>query len=82
MKLQSRVESPVRRLFLEHPATVGESYAQHFAFASSIGLRLITMGLACVTHALIPAAFETTGSRGLEAIRREIKAARPGTLHD
>jgi hypothetical protein len=54
------------KLFLEHPRSVDESYAQHFGVASSFGLRMILAGLACLVHGLVPGLFVRTGS---DAIR-------------
>ncbi len=50
------------RLFTHHPATVNESYWQHFAAAAGFGLRMIWGGLFCFVHAVIPGAFCTRGS--------------------
>ena len=57
-------------VFVEHPATVGESYVEHMGVAFSFGGSMLVAGMACLLHGLVPALFETTGS---EAIR---------TLHD
>jgi hypothetical protein len=46
--------STLRRLFTDHPATVNETYGQHFVSATSFGLRMIWGGLVCLVHALIP----------------------------
>ncbi|HYC04919.1 MAG TPA: DUF6356 family protein [Azospirillaceae bacterium] len=53
----------IRRVFLEHPESVNETYGQHMAVAGGFGLRLVAAGLACLVHALIPCLFERTGSR-------------------
>jgi len=50
------------RLFVQHPASVGETYGQHAGFACGTGLKLIGAGLACLVHAVLPFAFKTTGS--------------------
>ena len=42
------------RAFTEHPASVGESYWQHLAFASGFAARLLLAGLAALVHALLP----------------------------
>ena len=47
----------------DHPASVNESYNQHLQMASGFGIRLILAGLACLVHAILPFAFEKTGSR-------------------
>jgi len=50
------------RLFTDHPASVDETYGQHFMAAAGFGLRMIGGGLVCLVHALIPGAFCTKGS--------------------
>lgn len=52
----------LRKLLLEHPAELGESYGEHFRAASGFGLRMIGGGIACMIHALVPRWFQTTGS--------------------
>jgi len=44
----------IKRLFTDHPASVNETYGQHFAAAMGFGLRMIWGGLVCLVHALIP----------------------------
>jgi hypothetical protein len=51
-----------RRLFTEHPASVNETYWQHFANAMSFGLRMIGGGIVCIVHALVPGVFCKTAS--------------------
>ena len=50
------------KLFLDHPADVGESYGEHLREASRFGLAMIGGGIACLVHAVVPALFETRGS--------------------
>ena len=51
------------QLFTAHPRSVGESYGQHFLFASSFGTRMIAGGLACFVHGFLPFLFVRTGSK-------------------
>ena len=46
--------STLHRLFADHPASVNESYWQHFASAAGFGLRMVWGGLVCFVHAFIP----------------------------
>jgi hypothetical protein len=46
--------SILSRLFSDHPASVNESYVQHFATAMGFGLRMIWGGLVCMLHAIVP----------------------------
>ena len=50
------------KLFLDHPADLGESYGEHFHEASGFGLAMIGGGVACLVHALVPGVFKTRGS--------------------
>lgn len=68
--------SAVKRIFADHPASVGESYFEHLRRAGSIGLRLVASGLACFIHALVPSAFTHTGSETIERLHREVIALR------
>jgi hypothetical protein len=52
----------LRRLFLDHPRSVDESYIEHLLFAGGFALRLIGAGAAAFVHALIPCLFEKTAS--------------------
>jgi hypothetical protein len=58
----------MKRFFTEHPATVGETYGEHFAFAASIGGRMVVGGLACMLHAALPELCKTTGSRTIREL--------------
>ncbi|MEO8849715.1 MAG: DUF6356 family protein [Casimicrobiaceae bacterium] len=49
--------------FTAHPATVGETYAQHFHFALRFGTLMTLGGLAALVHALLPFCFVTTAGR-------------------
>jgi len=51
-----------RRLFLDHPASVNETYAQHFRVAMGFGLRMMIGALGAMLHAFIPALCKTKGS--------------------
>lgn len=52
-----------RRLFLNHPQSVNETYLEHAAFASRFSLALFGAAFAALVHALLPFAFERTASR-------------------
>ena len=48
--------------FTEHPATVGETYGQHFVSAMGFSLSMLRASFCCAVHAILPFAFEKTGS--------------------
>ena len=66
----------IRKLFRDHPASVGESYAEHFGVAARFGVRLIGGGLGALVHAIVPAWCQTTGSRTVAALHAEMVAKR------
>ncbi|MDJ0627897.1 MAG: DUF6356 family protein [Rhodobacter sp.] len=53
----------LKNLFLDHPASVEESYVEHMRFAAGFAFWLLVAGLAALVHALVPALCETTASR-------------------
>jgi hypothetical protein len=52
----------MKRLFTEHPASVGESYFEHLRLASGFAASMISGGFACLVHAILPFMFTHTGS--------------------
>ena len=64
------------KLFRDHPAEVGETYAEHFAAAGGFGVKMIAGGIACVVHALVPGLFVTTGSGTVKKLYDQMVAKR------
>ena len=52
----------LKNRFTEHPATVGESYGEHFVSAMGFSLSMLRAAFCCAVHAILPFAFEKTGS--------------------
>lgn len=52
----------MKRIFTEHPHSVGETYLQHCLFASKFGIKLWVAGFACLIHAIFPFVFQKTAS--------------------
>ncbi|MEO0989913.1 MAG: DUF6356 family protein [Pseudomonadota bacterium] len=52
-----------QRIFLDHPASVEETYLQHAGFALWFAGWLFLAAGAALIHAVIPAACEKTASR-------------------
>lgn len=65
-----------RRLFTDHPDSVGESYAEHLLTAAGFGTRLVLTGCACLIHALLPFLFVKTGSQQIAALYDRMVANR------
>ena len=51
-----------KKIFFEHPNSVGESYTEHQTFALDVSFQLFIAAFACLIHALVPALFERTAS--------------------
>ncbi|MFK7793136.1 MAG: DUF6356 family protein [Devosiaceae bacterium] len=62
------------RGFIDHPASVNETYFQHLRFAAGFALTLFAAGLAALIHAIIPPLFETTASRLICKLHTHIQA--------
>jgi hypothetical protein len=64
----------IARIFTEHPATVGETYGQHFVVAMGFGLRMIGAGAASMVHACLPFLFVRTGSTNVARLHAVMSA--------
>ena len=51
-----------------HLRSCHESYFKHMFFAGRVGATMITAGLACMAHGILPGLFETTGSRTIKSL--------------
>lgn len=65
-----------RKMFLDHPRSIGESYAEHAGVALSFAGVLVTASVACFVHAVIPGLFETTGSRAVARLHERMVSNR------
>jgi hypothetical protein len=68
--------STLSKLFVAHPAAVGESYFEHMKFALKFSNRLFLAGFAAFVHGFVPAVCETTASEAILAMSDEIRARR------
>ena len=71
----------MRHLFTEHPASVGETYFQHLGAASGFALRMFFGAIACFLHALLPFAFQHTGSDCIETLHERMIVNRRRKAH-
>ena len=77
----------VGRMFLEHPRSLGMSWAGHGVGAVKIGAELIGAGAACIIHAAVPAWFTQTAGKTVERmhdhmVRRKAGAEKPEAWPD
>lgn len=75
----------LKQKFTEHPASVGESYGEHFVMAMGFSLALFKAAFCCLVHAILPFMFEKTGSECITCLhdrmvtnRSRLQAARAG----
>tara|TARA_Y100000588_G_C13875125_1_gene762025 strand:+ start:375 stop:626 length:252 start_codon:yes stop_codon:yes gene_type:complete len=66
----------IKRLFTDHPASVDETYFEHFLVATSFSLRMFFASLACLVHAVLPFLFVKTGSEAVESLYGRMVANR------
>ena len=75
------------RMFLEHPRSLGMTWAGHGIGAVVIGARLVGAGLACLVHAIIPGIFTQTAGKTVTDMydhmnKRKAGAANPEAWPD
>jgi hypothetical protein len=75
------------RLFVEHPQSLGMSWAGHGAGAARIGAELIGAGCACLVHAAVPGWFSPTAGKTVTRMydhmtKRKAGAASPENWPD
>jgi hypothetical protein len=69
------------RGFIDHPASVNETYLQHAGFAFGFAGRLFLASMAALIHAIIPPLFETTASRMIRQMHARIEARHSNAGH-
>ena len=60
------------RIFKDHPASVGESYGEHFGVAMSFSWSLLIASMACLVHAIIPCLFKKSASERVNALHERM----------
>ena len=60
------------RMFMDHPASVDETYGEHARFAAGFSLKLFAAGFAALIHAIIPCLFEKTASNLIRKMHARI----------
>ena len=77
----------LRRLFVDHPRSLGMSWASHGAGAVIIGATLLGAGAACIVHAIVPGWFTQTAGKTIDRMhdhmtQRKAGAANPESWPD
>ena len=60
------------RAFTEHPESVGETYFEHMGTASWFAMNMAVAAFACLVHAVLPFAFQKTGSRRIKLLHERM----------
>jgi hypothetical protein len=56
-----------------HLVEANEKYFEHFSFAFKSGSHLMGVGLALITHSILPCFFTTTASRNVRKINEKFQ---------
>jgi len=64
------------RLFLEHPRSLGMSWAGHGRGAFKVGFQLIGAGMAAIIHGIVPGIFGETASGTVTRVYKHIQQTR------
>ena len=68
----------VQRLFVDHPRSLGMTWAGHCAGAVKIGAELIGAGCAAMVHAAVPGWFTDTAGKTVTRIYDHIQSRKAG----
>lgn len=61
----------LKRLFVDHPREVGESYFHHMAASSAFGFRLLRLSGAAFLHSVVPGVCKTAVSDDIRRMANE-----------
>jgi len=75
---QKEQVSVADRLFLEHPRSLGMSWASHGVGAVAISATLVGAGLACLVHAVVPGFFTQTAGKTIDRMYRHMQQRKAG----
>jgi hypothetical protein len=70
------------KLFFDHPASVEETYVQHFCHAMSFSMKLFKAASACFVHAVVPGLCIKTGSRAITELHHSMVLFRVKTSNE
>lgn len=68
--LGTTMSRTLKRLFVDHPREVEESYLEHMAASGRFGLKLLRLAGCAFCHAVVPGVFKTTVSDEIKATAR------------
>lgn len=71
------VSAMLRGTFLDHPASIGESYFEHLRAALGYSASLTVTAAAAFIHALVPCLCETTARTRIETLHNKLQGRVP-----
>lgn len=85
--VETRQSGPIGRMFVDHPRSLGMSWASHGWGAAKIGVELIGAGAACLVHAIVPGWFTQTAGKTITGMydhmmQRKAGASNPDNWPD
>lgn len=66
----------LKKIFLDHPEAVDETYFEHLRTAATFGSIMIVAGFACLLHSVVPVLFMRTGSTAIRSLNERMVTAR------
>jgi hypothetical protein len=76
---RTRRSGLIQRMFVEHPRSLGMSWAGHAGGAVRIGAELIGAGCAAIVHAAVPGWFTESAGKTVTRIYDHIQARKAGS---
>jgi hypothetical protein len=72
----------IKRLFTDHPQSVGETYLEHARHAGFFAATLLRASMAAGIHAVFPWLHQSTASRSVAELYRRMVLNRPSDSWD
>jgi uncharacterized protein YjeT (DUF2065 family) len=69
---RQQATSKVGEIFITHPSSLGETYWEHQAHATQFATALITAGLACLVHGIVPALYPRKASGVVASLHEQM----------
>lgn len=70
-----------RRAFVDHPASVGETYLEHAQVAGRFGTELAKASMMAFVHALVPGMCCTSASDKIKSLHGQLMVGARGEIH-
>ncbi len=71
----------IRKAFLDHPASVDETYLEHARVSSHYGRELAKASMKAFVHALVPGLCCTSASTTIKSLHSELMVGARGEIH-